>query len=829
MSTPDKLSRNDGEVIIVTLILRPNGPHVSPFPKRQFLLSCQTPSIRIGRASKVPTKGFVASIDNAWFDSPVMSRQHAELVLDCESTPKAVYIKDIGSLHGTFHTPYDGIRKESRLEQRKLVRLSNGDSLRFGTDIFRGSETFPPCFVDFYMIGQEQEPHNQPTPIAQQPTNRVFTIPDDDLDDDDDDDDDSVIETVMPPSRKVDIQRGPSIDLTHDETDDADDQMYCSKVSAQKNPNSDVIDLTSEPGEISDPEPAAVSRRHSSASLSTTVPALPAFVANFTAYQPVLSGSLDYAQKVTDFGSEPDRSSEHDLYLNQHSHQHDEETSSEDIRLTDSENDSIITRDSFDESSDSGDDLDEENESVTSSVSSGHHGRFNIWMDEDESLDDLPYSDDASSSSSEDSLISVPNSSSPAFESSPYSPPNPPVSKEETSDGAEVEASTGSADTKGSFVTPFLFTAAAQPDAEAAHPREPSPSDAAMFKSHPTLDRTSSDSRAQALGEKSGKYEFFAARESNRTALVNRPSLPISAIREALGENPDKPTSGAETDHPSPSAIPIVRVDDGHTEPMEEVLNTVNTVPKASTPVLMDFTPFNDPTWAPLPEPSCQTLSVSGEKFINNPRNEDLPYQNLERPRSPEFDMTSAYTFQLSKMATESSTNQKPRRVGIEDLLTREPQGIRLDIFGDEHPVTAAPAPFAPVPVAKHTSPGHCLKRSFEDAFSDSHAEPDAQPKLDDTHTDDTHTQVDKTKLESTSRQVQGGAITEEEDSRASAREASLARPRQDERNVEPVTISTRSDNVQPSKRRRFAQAAACVALGGAAAFTFMVSTAPVL
>ncbi|OTA82494.1 hypothetical protein M434DRAFT_37072 [Hypoxylon sp. CO27-5] len=829
MSTPDKSSRNDGEVIIVTLILRPNGPHVSPFPKRQFILSCQTPSVRIGRASKVPTKGFVASIDNAWFDSPVMSRQHAELVLDCESTPKAVYIKDIGSLHGTFHTPYDGIRKESRLEQRKLVRMSNGDSLRFGTDIFRGSETFPPCFVDFYMIGQEQEPHNQPTPVVQQPTNRVFTIPDDDLDDDDDDDD-SVIETVMPPSRKVDNQRGPSIDLTHDDTDDGDNHFYRSKVLAQKNPNSDVIDLTSEPGEISDSEPAVVSRRHSSASPSTTVSALPTLVADFTAHQPVLPDCLGYTQKLTDFGSEPDRASENDLHLHQCGHEHDEEMSSEDIRLTDSENDSIITRDSFDESSDSGEDLDEENESVTSSVSSGYHGRFNIWIDEDESLDDLPYSDDASSSSSEDSPNSIRNSSSPAFEPSPYSPPNPPVSKEGTSDGAAVEVPTDSPNTKGSFVTPFLFTAAAQPDTEVAQPREPSPSDAAMFKSRPTLDRTSSDSRAQALGEKSGKYEFFAARESNRTALVDRLSpLPISAIRETLGENPDKPTSGAEAEHPSPSVAPTVRVDDSHTRPMEEVVNTMNTATKASSPILVDLAPFNDSAWTPLPEPSCQTWSVSGEKFINNPRNEDLPYQNLERPRSPELDMTSAYTFQLSKMATESGTNQKPRRVGIEDLLTREPQGIRLDMFGEEYPMTAAPGPLAPVPVANHTSPGHCLKRSFEDAFSDSHVELDVQPKLDDTRTDDAHAQVNKTKLESTSRQVQDGIISEEEDSRASAWKASLVRPMQNERNVAPSTVDARSDNMQPSKRRRFAQAAACVALGGAAAFTFMVSTAPVL
>ncbi|KAI0836725.1 hypothetical protein F5Y06DRAFT_101694 [Hypoxylon sp. FL0890] len=828
MSTPDKSSRNDGEVIIVTLILRPNGSHVSPFPKRQFILSYQTPSIRIGRASKATTKGFVASIDNAWFDSPVMSRQHAELVLDCESTPKAVYIQDIGSLHGTFHTPYDGIRKESRLEQRKPVRLSNGDSLRFGTDIFRGSETFPPCFVDFYMIGQEQEPHNQPTPIVHQPANRVFTIPDDDLDDDDEDDSDSdsdsVIETAMPSSRKLDNQSGPSIDLTQDEADEADGHMYPSNPAPHKNVNSDVIDLTSEPGENSDPEPTAIRRRHSADSLSTTVRVLPTFVSAFGAYPSNLPTGTGHSQKPMDFETEPDRSSDHNLHL----HRQDEELSSDDLRLTDSDNDSIITRDSFDSTSDSfhaGDDPeeeqreDEEHESSTSGISD-YRGRFRIWVDEDESLDDLPYSDDASSSSNEDSLNLLSNSSSPAPESSPYSSPNAPVAKEAISDGASIKALADSSDSKRPFVTPFLFTAAAENDGEVAHPREPSPSDAAMFKSRPMLDRTPSDSRAQALGEKSGKFEFFAARESNRTTFSTRPSpLPSSTIRETPGLNSDQPAAGPEADHHSPPALPVVRVDDSHTKPTEEAVDTVNTVPKVSPPVLVDL-----PLYAPLPEPSCQTWSVSGEKFINNPRNEDLPYPCLERPPSPELDMTSAYTFQLSKMATESSATQKPRRVGIEDLLTLEPHGIRPGMHDDEHTMMAAPAPIAPLPLASHTSREHVLKRSFEDAFSDSHIELDVRPS-----SNDTHIHVKETRPESTSHQNQSAAVSEDASSKIPTCKDPLVPLPQDGADVVPSTIRARADNVQPSKRRRFAQAAACVALGGAAAFTFMVSTAPVL
>ncbi|KAI1418415.1 hypothetical protein F5Y13DRAFT_149122 [Hypoxylon sp. FL1857] len=821
MSTPDKSSRNDGEVIMITLILRPNGPHVSPFPKRQFILSSQTPSIRIGRASKATTKGFVASIDNAWFDSPVMSRQHAELVLDCESVPKTIYIKDIGSLHGTFHTPWDGTRGESRLEQQKPVMLSNGDSLRFGTDIFRGSETFPPCFVDFFMIGQEQLPHNQSTPIVHLPANRVFTIPDDDLDDDDDDDDDddSVVETPMPPSRKVDAQRGPSIDLTQDETDEADDQASHSAAAAHKNLNSDVIDLTSEPGENSDPEPAAAGRPPSSASLSTPIPAL---VAAFASCSSNLPTGTDHSQQSTNFENEADGLSDHDL----HRHQHDEEMSSEDIRLTDSDDDSIITGDSFDDRSELGEDSDEdEHENVTFGFGNDDHGGLHVWIDEDESLDDLPYSDDASSSSSEGSQNLMSNSSSPAPESSIHSSPNPPVAKEVTSDSTSVEPLADSPDAKRPFVTPFLFTAIEQDEWDASYPRQPSPSDAAMFKSRPMLDRTANDFRAQALGEKSGKYEFFAARESNRTTLVDRLSAPpISAIRETLGENSEQPNAGAEADQNSRPALPlpIFQAGDSHTKPMEEATGTV-TACKASPRILGDLVQFNEATWCPLPDPPCPTWSVSGEKFINNPRNEDFPYPCLERPPSPELDMTSAYAFQLSKMATESSANQRPRRVGIEDLLTQEPRGIQSNLFGDEHHVTAAPTPSAPVPLANSAARDNGLKRSFEDAFSDSHAEPDVQP-----NSDGAHTHLSETKSDAANHQSQSAAVCEDESSRIPPFKITSVPP-QDGADVIPVTVLPRPDNIQPSKRRRFAQAAACVALGGAAAFTFMVSTAPVL
>lgn len=67
-------------------------------------------------------------------------------------TTQSIYLKDIGSLHGTFHKRGDGsngLGKEDKVERGQTVKLESGDTLRFGIDIYRSQQTFPPCYVDF--------------------------------------------------------------------------------------------------------------------------------------------------------------------------------------------------------------------------------------------------------------------------------------------------------------------------------------------------------------------------------------------------------------------------------------------------------------------------------------------------------------------------------------------------------------------------------------------------------------------------------------------------------------------------------------------------------
>jgi hypothetical protein len=72
---------NSETVVTVKLAALESGPDFV-VPLRFITLTKEVPSIRIGRASKQESKGFVAARENAWFDSPVMSRDHAELIAD---------------------------------------------------------------------------------------------------------------------------------------------------------------------------------------------------------------------------------------------------------------------------------------------------------------------------------------------------------------------------------------------------------------------------------------------------------------------------------------------------------------------------------------------------------------------------------------------------------------------------------------------------------------------------------------------------------------------------------------------------------------------------
>ncbi|KAI9758905.1 MAG: TOM (translocase of outer membrane) complex component [Chaenotheca gracillima] len=96
---------------------------------------------KVGRSSKSENKQLVPASNNVWVDSPVMSREHAEIcaMFGVNSTGKPlVYIRDVSSMHGTF---YNG----ERLKPCLSTFLTSKDTVTFGSEVVRGVETFQPC------------------------------------------------------------------------------------------------------------------------------------------------------------------------------------------------------------------------------------------------------------------------------------------------------------------------------------------------------------------------------------------------------------------------------------------------------------------------------------------------------------------------------------------------------------------------------------------------------------------------------------------------------------------------------------------------------------
>ncbi|BDD60200.1 hypothetical protein MPDQ_002800 [Monascus purpureus] len=151
-------------------------------PFRSLTFASDSDQISIGRSSKREAKNLVPAHHNAWFDSRVMSRNHATLSISPAN--KCVYIRDGGSLHGTWVN-------DQKVPIHQDVAIHSGDVLTFGAEVTRGAETFPPlkvrCECQWF---DDRDGASVSKPQKEIPTN-CFSVPDYD-DDSDIDDYDSV-------------------------------------------------------------------------------------------------------------------------------------------------------------------------------------------------------------------------------------------------------------------------------------------------------------------------------------------------------------------------------------------------------------------------------------------------------------------------------------------------------------------------------------------------------------------------------------------------------------------------------------------------------------
>lgn len=135
-------------VQIVVITLTPLGaPHEET---RRLTINDTVKQVEVGRASKNADKRLIAAKDNAWFDSPIMSRQHAKFSATadkvCDSLQplirhdsyrsiKKAYLQDNDSTHGT----YIG---NQRLDAFRDYPINHNEIVTFGVRVTSGDRKY---------------------------------------------------------------------------------------------------------------------------------------------------------------------------------------------------------------------------------------------------------------------------------------------------------------------------------------------------------------------------------------------------------------------------------------------------------------------------------------------------------------------------------------------------------------------------------------------------------------------------------------------------------------------------------------------------------------
>ncbi|KAF2249679.1 hypothetical protein BU26DRAFT_287315 [Trematosphaeria pertusa] len=168
------------------------------FEERRFTIRPHA-TVNVGRASKNTQKpNLMMAADNAFIDSPVVSREHAVLSTDTATPTPSVLLTDSGSMHGTM------VNGE-KLEPRKPLKLSNGDVLQFGIDVTRNESFYVARKYTF-------ESH-----VADDPFSHGFTVPEADSSEDDEVETDEALSA--PPPRYGSQTNPVTIDDTEDITE----------------------------------------------------------------------------------------------------------------------------------------------------------------------------------------------------------------------------------------------------------------------------------------------------------------------------------------------------------------------------------------------------------------------------------------------------------------------------------------------------------------------------------------------------------------------------------------------------------------------------------
>lgn len=614
MATSEEPNKADASVTISLKAVDPSPEFL--VSERRIILTKNNPSISIGRASKQESKGLVAAVGNAWFDSPVMSREHARLTVNFDNAE--VSLEDTGSLHGTY-------RRNGEITLQPFVKqvIQEGDIYCFGADVYRGRQAYPPCVVQTALTWQE---HANPASKAQRATpSNTFSVPeydDEDLWSDVEDVNSGTVNQVEKGKQPATI-----IDLCNN-SPVVQSQPYDPASSPTVHQlRSDVIDLTSDPD-----TPSGSSQMAIPSSLPTVI--------------------TDASDDNVD-AKDQDMTCDSDIESEAPSDSEEEDVDAGDLDES-SDDDMASVMDPMspvDDESNMDSDID------STSIASNEYEYDEEQDDETDTygfLSDAPYisryeDEDSICSSSQDDGDSTDES---AFQDDKVSSP-------------DQTCSTSPDVLKPMFSDPSQLLHCLPPSAfipSGYAPQPPCPLNQQPSQPALPLDAVSTSVfSSHMLGDRTGKYDFFAAREENRATVMNRTRFPAVPSTNIVHETevPRTSTTGGFTNHreelEDSSAAPTCASE-------KESESTTRTLPDIRLEATHDTNqpPLISSVWTP-----------AGEAFLKDANEYPLPDSPTRtRLQSPELDMTSAAKFVESK--NKNTATGDDTRLTVKFLLTQE-------------------------------------------------------------------------------------------------------------------------------------------------------------
>jgi len=749
------------EVLVTLESIDP--PSDFAFPDRRFFLTKEKPTIAIGRTSK-RNSTFEAAKNNAWFDSAVMSRTHAELKLDVDK--QKVYIKDNGSLHGTF-------KNEQRLLRGSYSTVTTGDMVKFGIPIERGMERYPPCTMKARLEFGTVDPEDRP---------KVFSVPDDtDVEYSDSEKDEQVRESyevlrtmnIFPAAFPASSPSESPIDLTTKDQyplsnvrGEIDHQALFSPITK---PDSDV---TRTQAHVSVPIPTGDSEYDAPHS-----PRGPWSLSNVDDFNLTQSTDMD-TESLPGTESDDESAGFSPVSVLMHEIEEDSDDMSErDFEERDEfEEDEYNCEDPLDESDDPEDQEDPED--------AGH-----IW--------------EFSQAGSRVTVTSSIPSFAKEIQATPLAAPAPEQSQPVNRGTAKPQMDY--------LLNPFPI--AVLPRNLVVHPRLPSISE--TIPQQPLFSRPYQEglSGAEMLGLKTGKPEFFAAREANKAnslSMASSSQLPQPRFHTAL---------------PVPQS-PSLSSPDSRRPPRKHALEEESLRPVPSLSKRKKET-HNSDTNEGL-QLVDSDLAKSGAEFLNTPPQEPEVPSSTEEPA---LEASSAYEYSLSKKNNDGAVDS------IDDVVTDAPAAIvdaMDDVDGGLDANTADKREQEPLELTQGGNEKTDEKAvpSSDIAEEPAHNVEHAEPKLPEESHDLPETpQSSKRKADDISQ------LTPEEEKRAEARlrgersrRTQLLFRRRFNKMARAEASTPAAAAAPPSKRlRRVAEVVGYAALGGVAVMSALIATAPTL